>query len=137
MDYEDERATDKTFKKPFYKKNHSKGKKNFYSKEEESSSNESSDSDEEEALFLGIEEVDENEEDSNIVINKEVEPFSTLDEVKRYKNKYKKLNSVVVEQKDKRKEEEKEIEDVIKELRSQITETKKTKKCLKETLNEN
>ena len=74
MDYEDERATDKTFKKrekPFYKKNHSKGKKNFYSKEEESSSKESSDSDEEEVLFLGIEEVDEHEEDSNIMINKE------------------------------------------------------------------
>ena len=54
MDYEDERATDKTFKKreePFYKKNHYKGKKNFYSKEEESSSNESSDSDEEKSSF--------------------------------------------------------------------------------------
>ena len=73
--------------KPFYKKNHSKGKKNFYSKEEESSWNESSDSDEEEVLFLGIEEVDEHEEDSNIVINTEVEPYSTLDEVKRYKNR--------------------------------------------------
>ena len=64
MDYEDERATDKTFKKrekPFYKKNHSKGNKNFYSKEEESSSNKSNDSDEEEVLFLGIEEVNERE----------------------------------------------------------------------------
>ena len=35
MDYEDERATNKTFKKrekPFNKKNQNKGKKNFYSK---------------------------------------------------------------------------------------------------------
>ena len=66
MDYEDERATDKTFKKgkkPFYKKNHYKGKKNFYSKEEESSSNESSDSDEKKVLFLGIAEENEHEED--------------------------------------------------------------------------
>ena len=67
----------------------------------------------------------------------EAEPFSTLDKVKRYKNKHKQLNSVVVEQKDKRKEEEREIEDVIKELRSQIKETKKSKECLKETLKEN
>ena len=47
-DYEDERGTDKTFKKrekPFYKNNHYKGKNNLYSKEEESSSNESNDSD--------------------------------------------------------------------------------------------
>ena len=137
MDHENERDKDKTFKKrekPFYKKNHYKGKKNFYSKEEESSSNESSDSDEEEVLFLGIEEVDEHEEDSNIVINKEAKPFSTLDEVKRYKNKYRQLNSVAAEQKDKREEDEKEIENVIKELRSQIIETKKREECLKETL---
>ena len=82
MDYGDERAIDKTFKKrekPFYNKTHYKGKKNFYSKEEDSSSNESSDSNEEEVLFLGIEEVDEHEEDSNIEINKEAELFSTLD----------------------------------------------------------
>ena len=39
--------------------------------------------------------------------------------------------------KDKWKEEEKEIEDVIKELRSQITETKKREEGLKETLKEN
>ena len=64
------------------------------------------------------------------------ELLSTLDELKRYKNKYKQLNSVVAEQKDKWKEEEKEIEDVIKELRSQITETKKREECLKETLKE-
>ena len=54
--------------------------------------------------------------------------------MKRYKIKYKQLNSVVAEQKGKRMEEEKEIEDVIKELRSQITETKE---CLKETINAN
>ena len=102
MDYEDERATDKTFKKrekPFYRKNHYKRKKNFCSKEEWSSSNESSDSDEEKVLFLGIVEENEHEEDleSEEEVNMEAKLLSTLDEVKRYKNKYRQLNSVVAE----------------------------------------
>lgn len=72
-DYQYERGTTKTFKKrekTSYKKNHYKGT-NFYSKEEESKSNESNDSDEEEVLFLGIEEVDEHEEDTEIEVNME------------------------------------------------------------------
>ena len=66
MDYEDERSRDRTFKKrekTFYKKNPYKGKNNFYSKEEEHSSNESNDSDQEKALFLGIAEENEHEEE--------------------------------------------------------------------------
>ena len=63
--YENERDTDRSFKKkekPYYKKSYYKGKKNFYSKEEDISSSESSDSDEDEVLFLVIEEINEREE---------------------------------------------------------------------------
>ena len=102
MDYENERGTDKTFKKreePFYNKNHYKGKKNFYSKEEESSSNESSDSDEEKVLFLGIAEENEHEEDSESEeeVNMEAKLVNALHELKRYKNKYRQLNNFVIE----------------------------------------
>ena len=57
-DHEDERDTNKSFKKkekPYYKKSYYKAKKNFYSKEEDNISTESSDSDEDEVRFLGIE----------------------------------------------------------------------------------
>ena len=90
--HEDERDTNKSFKKkekPYYKKNYYKGKNNFYSKEEDNSSNESSDSDEEEVFFLGIEEVNEreeieHEEDSKVEakVNMEVELLSALNELK-------------------------------------------------------
>ena len=67
----------------------------------------------------------------------EAKILNTLDELKRYKNKYRQLKSVVAEHKDKQEKDEKKFENVIKELRSQITETKKREECLKETLKEN
>ena len=121
MDYEDERATDKTFKKreePFYKKNHYKGKNNFYSKEEESSLNESSDSDEEKVLFLGIVEENEHEEDleSEEEVNMEAKLVNSLSESKRYRNKYRQLKNFVIEQREKQEQKENEIDSLISEL---------------------
>jgi hypothetical protein len=136
-DYEDERDKDKTFKKreeSFYKQNHYKGKKNFYSKEEESSSNGSSDSDEEKVLFLGIEEENEHEEDSKSEeeVNMEVELVNALSELKRYRNKYRQLKNFVIEKREKQEQEEKENDSLINELE----EAKRTEEELKDLLDE-
>ena len=98
-DHEDERDTNKSFKKkekPYYKKSYYKGKKNFYSKEEDNNSNESSDSDEDEVLFLGIEEINEreeieHEEDSDI----EAELISALSELRKERKENKLLKKEV------------------------------------------
>ena len=113
-------------KNPLYKKNHYKGNNNFYSKEEESSSNESSDSDGEKILFLGIAEGNEHEEDleSEEEVNMGAKLLSTLDELKRYKNKYKQHKSVVATWKDKQEKEEKELENILSELRKERRENK-------------
>ena len=50
----------------------------------------------------------------------EGELLSALNELKRYINKYRKLKSFVVEQKDKHEQEEKEIDNIMSELRNQI-----------------
>lgn len=82
---EDEKDTRKSFKNnPFYKKNHYKRNKNFYSKEEDNNSN-SSDNEVSEVLFLGIEEPNKKEdskyeEESNVEaeVNMEAELLSAL-----------------------------------------------------------
>ena len=60
----------------------------------------------------------------------EAELLSTLDELKRYKNKYRQLKNFVIEQNKKEEQEEKEIDSLISELRSQIMEVKKKEECL-------
>ena len=132
---EDRKDTRKFFKKTSYKKNHYKGNKNFITKEEDSSSN-SSDSEESEVMFLGIEEL--NEDDSNsqeesyveAEVDMEAELISSLSELKKYKNKYMKLKNLVSEKKEKQEYEEKGIDDLIKDLRNQILETKEREEFL-------
>jgi hypothetical protein len=75
-----------------------KGKNNFYSKEENNSSSESSDSDDDEFLFLGIEEPNEIEEidheeesEDEAEVNMEEELLNALDELRRYKTRYRQL----------------------------------------------
>jgi uncharacterized protein involved in exopolysaccharide biosynthesis len=62
--------------------------------------------------------------------------FSNLDELKRYRNKYRQLKNFVIEQKKKQEQKENEIDSLISELRSQIVEAKKKAKCLGEFLKE-
>jgi hypothetical protein len=110
-DPEDEEDKNKQYKKkekPNYKKGFYKGKKNFYSKEENNSSSESSDSDDDEVLFLGIEEPNEIEEieheeesEDEAKVNMDEEILSSLDELRKYKTRYRQLKSFVVEQKEK------------------------------------
>ena len=57
-------------------------------------------------------------------VNMEAEPLSTLDELKRYKNKYKQLKIVVATWKDKQEKEEKELENILSELRKERRENK-------------
>ena len=66
----------------------------------------------------------------------EAKLLSTLDELKRYRNKYRQLKNFVIEEKKKQDQEEKEIDSLISELRSQIMEAKKKEECLGELLKE-
>ena len=66
----------------------------------------------------------------------EAKLLSTLDELKRYRNKYKQLKNFVIEQREKQEQEEKEIDSLISELRSQIMEAKKREEFLEELLKE-
>ena len=82
-----------------------KGNKNFITKDEDSSSN-SSESEESEVMFLGIEELNEDdsksqeESDEEAKVNMEVELLSALSELEKYKNKYKRLKNFVIEQRE-------------------------------------
>ena len=60
----------------------------------------------------------------------EAKHLNALNELKRYKNKYRQLKSFVAEQKDKQEQEEKEIENIMSELRNHITEANKREECL-------
>jgi hypothetical protein len=87
--------------KPNYKKNFYRGKNNFYSKEEDNNSSQSSDNDEsddDEVLFLGIEESNEIEKikhekelEDEAEVNMEEELLSALDELRKYKTRYRQL----------------------------------------------
>ena len=66
----------------------------------------------------------------------EAELLSTLDELKRYRNKYRQLKNFVIEQKKKQGQEEKEIDSLISELRNQIMEAMKKEECLGELIKE-
>ena len=55
---------------------------------------------------------------------------SSLNELKRYINKYRKLKSFVVEQKGKQEQKQKEIENIMSELRNQLTKAKKNGRVL-------
>jgi hypothetical protein len=110
-DLEDEENKIKQYKKnekPNYKKKFYKGKKNFYSKEENNSSSESSDNYDDEVIFLGIEESNdiedikhEKESEDEAEVNMEDELLSALDELRKYKTRYRQLKSFAVEQKEK------------------------------------
>ena len=96
-----------------------------------------------EVLFLGIEEPNkkedskyEEESDAEEEVNMEAKLLSALNELKRYRNKYKHPNNFVIEQREKQEQEEKEIDSLISELRSQIMEAKKREECLEELLKE-
>jgi len=138
---EDSKETRNFFKKTSYKKNHYKGNKNFITKEEDISSN-SSDSEESEVMFLGIEELDKDDskiqEESNVEakVDMEEELISALSELKNYKNKYRELKNFMSEQKEKQEQEEKEIDDLIRDLRNQILKSKEREECLEGLLKE-
>jgi hypothetical protein len=134
-DPEDEENKTKQYKKkekPNYKKRFYKGKNNFYSKEENNSSSESSDNDEsddDEFIFLGIEESNEIEKikhekklEDEAKVNLEEELLSALDELRKYKTRYKQLKIFVVGQKKKHEQEEKEMEKLMSNLKKQILE---------------
>jgi hypothetical protein len=137
-DPEDEENKTKQYKKkekPNYKKRFYKGKNNFYSKEENNSSSKSSDNDEsddDEVLFSGIEESNEIEKikhdkdlEDEEEVNMEEELLSALDELGKYKTKYRQLKSFVVEQKEKNEQEEKEMGKLMSNLKKQILEENK------------
>jgi hypothetical protein len=145
-DPKDEEDTNKQYKKkgkPNYKKFFYKGKHNFYSKEENNSSSESSDSDDDEVLFLGIEEPNkieeiehEEESEDEVEVNMEEELLSALDELRRYKNKYRQLKSFIVEQKEKHEQKEKEMEKLMSKPKNQILEANRMEESLEKSLKE-
>ena len=89
-------------------------------------------------MFLGIEELNEDnsksQEESNeeAKVNMEVELLSALSELKKYKNKYKRLKNFVIEQSERQEQEEKKIDILISELEI----VKRTEAKLKELLDE-
>jgi hypothetical protein len=112
LEYEENKTKQyKKKEKPNYKKKIYKGKNNFYSKEENISSSEASDSDEsddDEVLFLCIEESNEIDEikhekelEDEAKVNMDEELLSALDELRKYKTRYRQLKSFVFEQKEK------------------------------------
>jgi hypothetical protein len=114
--------------KPNYKKRFYKGKNNFYSKKENNNSSESSDNDgfdDDEVLFLRIEESNEIEKikhekelEDEAEVNMEEEILSALDELRKYKTRYRQLKSFLVEQKEKTEQEEKEMEKLMRNLKN-------------------
>jgi hypothetical protein len=132
--------------KPNYKENFYKGKNNFYSKEEDNNSSQSSDNDEsddDEVFFLGIEESNEIEKikhekelEDEAKVNMEEELLSALDELRKYKTRYRQLKSFVVEQKEKYEQEEKEMEKLMNDLKKQILEANKIEESLEKSLEE-
>jgi hypothetical protein len=118
-DQENKNIQYKKKKKPNFKKKIYKGKKIFYSKEENNSSSESSDkneSDDDEVLFLGIEESNETKKikyeeeiEDEAEVNMEEELLSGLNELRKYKTRYRHMKGFVVEQKEKYEQKEKEM----------------------------
>ena len=142
---EDEDDINKQYKKKgkfHYKKKNYKEKKNFYSKEEDKSSSAFTDSDDE-VLSLCIEESNQLEEiehkeesQDDAEVNMEEEILSALDELRKYKNRYRQLKSFVVEQKEEYEQKEREMEKVISNLKNQIVDAKSMEESLKKTLKE-
>jgi hypothetical protein len=66
----------------------------------------------------------------------EEELLSALDELRKYKTRYRQLKSFVVEQKEKHEQEEKEMEKLMSELKKQILEANKIKESLEKSLKE-
>ena len=89
-------------------------------------------------MFLGIEELNENdsksqeESDEEAEVNMEAELLSALSELKKYKNKYNRLKNFVIEQRERQELEEKEIDSLI----SELEEIKRIEAELKERLDE-
>jgi hypothetical protein len=145
-DLEDEENKTKQCKKkekPNYKKKFYKGKNNFYSKEEKNSSSESSDSDDDEVLFLGIEESNDiedikHEKDSKYEakFNMEEELLSALDELRKYKTRYRQLKFFVVEQKEKHEQKEEDMEKLMRNLKNQILESNRIEESIEKSLKE-
>jgi hypothetical protein len=129
-----------------YKKFFYKGKNIFYLKEENNSSLDSSDNnefDDDEVILLGIEESNEIEKikhekelEDEEEFNMEEELLSALDELRKYKTRYRQLESFVVEQKEKHEQKEKEMGKIRSNLEKQILEENKIKETLEKSLNE-
>jgi hypothetical protein len=66
----------------------------------------------------------------------EEELLSALDELRKYKTRYRQLKSVVVEQKEKHEHKEKEMEKLMRNLRNQILEENRIEESLEKSLKE-
>ena len=66
----------------------------------------------------------------------EEELLSALDELRKYKTRYRQLKSFVVEQKEKHEQEEKEMEKLMRNLKNQILEENKIEESLEKSLKE-
>jgi hypothetical protein len=108
-----------------------------------SESSDNDESDDDEVLFLCIEESNEIEKikhekelEDEAEVNMEEELLSALDELRKYKTRYRQLKIFVVEQKKKYEQEEKEMEKLMNNLKKQILEANKIEESLERSLEE-
>ena len=94
-------------------------------------------------FFLGIEESNEikevkHEEGSKdeAEVNMEAKLLSTLDDLRRYKNRHRPLKSFVAKQKKKQEQIEKEMEKIISNLKNEILEENRMEESLEKSLKE-
>jgi hypothetical protein len=69
-------------------------------------------------------------------VNMEEELLSALDELRRYKTRYRQLKIFVVEQKEKHEQKEKEMEKLMSNLKNQILEANRMEESLEKSLKE-
>ena len=100
-------------------------------KEEDNVSSEISD---DEVLFLGIKESNDIEEiehkEDEAEVNMEEELLNALDGLRRYKNKYRQLKSLVVEQQEEHEHKEKEMKKIMSNMKHQIQEANRIEERL-------
>jgi hypothetical protein len=66
----------------------------------------------------------------------EEELLSALDELRKYKTRYRQLKSFVVEQKEKHEQKEEEMEKIMRNLKNQILEASRIKEIIEKSLKE-
>ena len=84
---------------------------------------------------MGIEEIGNVEESEEKADMKE-ELLSALDELRKYKHKYRELKSFIVEQKEKHEQKNKEIEKIMRNLKDKILEASKIVESMEKSLKE-